>query len=82
MNAVIKLQLFTGKSKLEDYFADFSRYQTPADAANEANEPPEVVRAKYFIRDEFLVSKRHLLFRFFVFTNDLTLVHAAPSKST
>lgn len=44
-----------GKSKLEDYFADFARYQTPADAANDANEPPEVVRAKYFIRDEFLV---------------------------
>lgn len=48
--------VLTGKSKLEDYFADFARYQTPVDAANESNEHPEVVRAKYFIRDEFLVS--------------------------
>lgn len=48
-----------GKSKLEEYFAEFSRYQTPMDALanpSEASEPPEVIRAKYFIRDEFLVS--------------------------
>lgn len=51
-----RLFFFAGKSKLEDYFADFTRYQTPIDAANESNEHPEVVRAKYFIRDEFLVS--------------------------
>lgn len=43
-----------GKSKLEDYFPDFARYQTPVDAAVEPGEDPEVVRAKYFIRDEFL----------------------------
>lgn len=47
---------FSGKSKLEEYFADFCRYQTPVDAAADTNEPPEVIRAKYFIRDEFLVS--------------------------
>lgn len=46
-----------GKSKLEDYFPDFARYQTPPDAAVEPGEDPEVVRAKYFIRDEFLVSQ-------------------------
>lgn len=41
-----------GKSKIEDYFADFARYVTDAQA--EPGEEPEVVRAKYFIRDEFL----------------------------
>ena len=45
-----------GKSKLEDYFHDFSRYQTPADVAAEPGDDPTFVRAKYFIRDEFLVS--------------------------
>lgn len=44
-----------GKSRLEEYFADFSRYQTPGDATSEPSDHPEVVRAKYFIRDEFLV---------------------------
>jgi guanine nucleotide-binding protein G(s) subunit alpha len=44
-----------GKSRLEEYFADFSRYQTPIDATAEPGEDPEVIRAKYFIRDEFLV---------------------------
>ncbi|XP_067652847.1 guanine nucleotide-binding protein G(s) subunit alpha [Haliotis asinina] len=43
-----------GKSKIEDYFTDFSRYQTPPDAVFESTDDPEVVRAKYFIRDEFL----------------------------
>ncbi|KAG1681671.1 Guanine nucleotide-binding protein G(s) subunit alpha [Nymphon striatum] len=42
------------KSKLDHYFADFSRYTTPADATPEPGEASEVVRAKYFIRDEFL----------------------------
>lgn len=45
-----------GKSRLEDYFPDFSRYQTPVDATAEPGDDPEFVRAKYFIRDEFLVS--------------------------
>lgn len=43
-----------GKSKIEDYFQDFARYSTPGDAQLETGEDPEVVRAKYFIRDEFL----------------------------
>lgn len=42
------------KSKLEDYFADFARYQTPVEATADGEENSEVVRAKYFIRDEFL----------------------------
>ncbi|CAC5400508.1 GNAS [Mytilus coruscus] len=43
-----------GKSKLEDYFPDFKRYQIPNDACVDPGEDAEVVRAKYFIRDEFL----------------------------
>lgn len=43
-----------GKSKIEDYFPDFKRYQIPPDAVVEPGDDPEVVRAKYFIRDEFL----------------------------
>lgn len=43
-----------GKSRLDEYFPDFSRYVTPPDAATEPGEDAEVVRAKYFIRDEFL----------------------------
>jgi len=43
-----------GKSKIEDYFPEYARYQVPTDAQSEAGEDPEVVRAKYFIRDEFL----------------------------
>lgn len=45
-----------GKSKLEDYFGEFAKYETPTDAPIESNEPADVVRAKYFIRDKFLVS--------------------------
>ena len=44
------------KSRIEDYFQEFAHYQTPMDAVGEAGEDPEVIRAKYFIRDEFLVS--------------------------
>ncbi|GIY82661.1 guanine nucleotide-binding protein G(s) subunit alpha [Caerostris darwini] len=43
-----------GKSKLVDYFADFAHYQTPPDAVTDQGDEPEVLRAKYFIRDEFL----------------------------
>ncbi|KAK7869562.1 hypothetical protein R5R35_003356 [Gryllus longicercus] len=43
-----------GKSRLEEYFADFARYQTPGDAQLESGYNLEVIRAKYFIRDEFL----------------------------
>lgn len=44
-----------GKSKIEDYFPNFVRYETPQDAICEPNEDPEFLRAKYFIRDEFLM---------------------------
>lgn len=45
-----------GKSRIEDYFQEFAHYQTPMDAVGEPGEDSDVVRAKYFIRDEFLVS--------------------------
>ncbi|ODN05226.1 Guanine nucleotide-binding protein G(s) subunit alpha, partial [Orchesella cincta] len=51
---LLKEKVKAGKSKLEDYFPDFARYQTPNDAASEPGDDPEFVRAKYFIRDEFL----------------------------
>lgn len=43
-----------GKSKIEDYFPEFAHYQTPPDALSEPNDDPNFLRAKYFIRDEFL----------------------------
>ncbi|CAF1198036.1 unnamed protein product, partial [Didymodactylos carnosus] len=46
----------SGRARLEDYFPDFSRYvvsQIEPDKA-EPDEDPNVTRAKYFIRDEFL----------------------------
>lgn len=43
-----------GKSKIEDYFPEFAHYQLPADALSEPNDDPNFLRAKYFIRDEFL----------------------------
>lgn len=49
-----------GKHKLEDYFPEFARYQTPVEPGigTDTSELPDVIRAKYFIRDEFLVSIR------------------------
>nr|VZI11159.1 unnamed protein product [Spirometra erinaceieuropaei] len=45
----------SGKSKIENYFPNYADYQPPADMAAEfMNEDPEVVRAKFFFRDEFL----------------------------
>lgn len=44
----------SGKSKIEDYFADYKSYRTPTEVQMDAGDDPEVVRAKYFIRDEFL----------------------------
>jgi len=56
LNKMDQLQekILAGRSKLEVYFPDFSRYTTPPDAKADPADPPEVVRAKYFIRDEFL----------------------------
>ncbi|KAF7711322.1 guanine nucleotide-binding protein G(s) subunit alpha isoform X2 [Silurus meridionalis] len=47
-------KVLAGKSKIEEYFPEFSRYTTPDDATPEVGEDPRVTRAKYFIRDEFL----------------------------
>ncbi|KAL4706165.1 hypothetical protein ACJJTC_013630 [Scirpophaga incertulas] len=47
-------KVVAGKSRLEEYFAEFARYHTPPDAAPDARDHAEVARAKYFIRDEFL----------------------------
>ncbi|CAB3249587.1 unnamed protein product [Arctia plantaginis] len=52
-------KVLAGKSRLEEYFAEFSRYSTPPDAAPDARDHPDVARAKYFIRDEFLVTHKH-----------------------
>ena len=42
-----------GKSKIEEYFPEFAHYSTPQEAMNET-EDPNFLKAKYFIRDEFL----------------------------
>ena len=47
-------KILARKSRLEEYFPDFLRYQTPVEAAQEGDDCAEVIRAKYFIRDEFL----------------------------
>ncbi|XP_043214049.1 guanine nucleotide-binding protein G(s) subunit alpha-like isoform X1 [Amphibalanus amphitrite] len=51
---LLEEKIRAGKSKLEDYFSDFARYTTPLDAHVEVDDEANVVRAKYFIRDEFL----------------------------
>ncbi|RWS29981.1 guanine nucleotide-binding protein-like protein, partial [Leptotrombidium deliense] len=43
-----------GKSKIEDYFPEFTPYQIPSEVILEPGEDAEFARAKYFIRDEFL----------------------------
>uniref|UniRef100_A0A5S6QA42 Guanine nucleotide-binding protein G(s) subunit alpha n=1 Tax=Trichuris muris TaxID=70415 RepID=A0A5S6QA42_TRIMR len=45
----------SGRHKLEDYFPEYANYQIPSDAQFEPGEDPSVVRAKYFIRGEFLL---------------------------
>lgn len=58
-------KIMAARSKLEDFFPEFTRYQTPVDSTVQRtpNEPAEVTRAKYFIRDEFLVNQRSFYFR-------------------
>lgn len=46
----------TGRYKLEDYFPEFAAYQLPTDAVYSQADDTQVVKAKYFIRGEFLVS--------------------------
>lgn len=52
-------KITAGRSKLEDVFPEFARYQISADSKSietlkTPNENLEVTRAKFFIRDEFL----------------------------
>ncbi|KAK3571990.1 hypothetical protein QTP86_021337 [Hemibagrus guttatus] len=61
-------KVLAGKSKIEDYFPEYSRYTIPNEgyvrrrrrkswrklSTPEPGEDPRVTRAKYFIRDEFL----------------------------
>ncbi|XP_064862057.1 guanine nucleotide-binding protein G(olf) subunit alpha isoform X1 [Oncorhynchus nerka] len=47
-------KVLAGKSKIEDYFPEYSRYTIPNEATPEPGEDPKVTRAKFFIRDEFL----------------------------
>uniref|UniRef100_A0AAX7VDA4 GNAS complex locus n=1 Tax=Astatotilapia calliptera TaxID=8154 RepID=A0AAX7VDA4_ASTCA len=51
---VLAEKILAGKSKLEDYFPEYNNYQLPADAVPDTDEDPKVMRAKFFIRDEFL----------------------------
>uniref|UniRef100_A0A915EU34 Guanine nucleotide-binding protein G(s) subunit alpha n=1 Tax=Ditylenchus dipsaci TaxID=166011 RepID=A0A915EU34_9BILA len=43
-----------GRHRLETFFPDFASYQLPSDAQYDASDDVQVVRAKYFIRGEFL----------------------------
>uniref|UniRef100_A0AC35U075 Guanine nucleotide-binding protein G(S) subunit alpha n=1 Tax=Rhabditophanes sp. KR3021 TaxID=114890 RepID=A0AC35U075_9BILA len=43
-----------GRHKLEDYFDEFANYQLPADVTYDPSDDINVVKAKYFIRGEFL----------------------------
>lgn len=45
-----------GRHNLETFFPEFANYHLPADAVYESSDDPKVVKAKYFIRGEFLVS--------------------------
>uniref|UniRef100_A0A7N6BI51 GNAS complex locus n=1 Tax=Anabas testudineus TaxID=64144 RepID=A0A7N6BI51_ANATE len=51
---VLADKILAGKSKLEDYFPEYNNYQVPPDAVPDTDEDPKVIRAKFFIRDEFL----------------------------
>ncbi|KAF7255741.1 hypothetical protein EG68_07519 [Paragonimus skrjabini miyazakii] len=48
-------KVLAGKSKIEVYFPHYATYQAPADTLAEYHhDNPEVVRARFFFRDEFL----------------------------
>ncbi|KAJ8337160.1 hypothetical protein SKAU_G00383800 [Synaphobranchus kaupii] len=47
-------KVLAGKSKIEDYFPEFTRYTVSPEAVPDPGEDPKVTRAKFFIRDEFL----------------------------
>ena len=44
----------TGRHHLETFFPDFANYHLPVDAVYDTADDPKVVKAKYFIRGEFL----------------------------
>ncbi|TRY91397.1 hypothetical protein DNTS_013523, partial [Danionella cerebrum] len=48
-------KVLAGKSKIEDYFPEYAYYTLPDKVIPEPGEDPRVTRAKFFIRDEFLV---------------------------
>ncbi|GAU96051.1 GNAS (guanine nucleotide binding protein, alpha stimulating) [Ramazzottius varieornatus] len=51
---VFSAKIASGRSKLEDYFPDFRDYATPSYATSNPEDNPEVVRAKYFVRNEIM----------------------------
>lgn len=52
---LLREKIMAGRSKLEDYFPEFAEYTNMPEQKNiEEEEPKEVTRAKYFIRDQFL----------------------------
>ncbi|KAK1806431.1 hypothetical protein P4O66_004952, partial [Electrophorus voltai] len=53
-------KILAGKSKLEDYFPEYTRYTVPPEVTPDPGEDQKVTRAKFFIRDEFLVCSKHI----------------------
>ena len=51
---LLKQKVLANKSNMVDYFPSFAQYRIPDDAVCEEGEVEEVVRTRYFIRDEFL----------------------------
>jgi guanine nucleotide-binding protein G(s) subunit alpha len=51
---LLRKKIVEEKRKIEDYFPEYANYQIPADAQAEQGEPPELVKAKYYIRGQFL----------------------------
>uniref|UniRef100_A0A0K0E939 Guanine nucleotide-binding protein G(s) subunit alpha n=1 Tax=Strongyloides stercoralis TaxID=6248 RepID=A0A0K0E939_STRER len=51
---LLEEKIKAGRHKLEDYFPEFINYQLPPEAENDSSDDINVIRAKYFIRGEFL----------------------------
>jgi GTPase SAR1 family protein len=56
----LKEKITAGKFKLETYFPDYEGYQPPNNAKPDNDDTPETVRAKYFIRDMFLLISKNV----------------------
>ena len=52
---VLAEKIKAGRHRLETFFPEFANYQLPCDAQYAPSDDVHVVRAKYFIRGEFLV---------------------------